>query len=101
MELFTTLVLAADFSVAKVRGAVLSPRAYARWASLRWIELFLSTGLVPAGPKETALYADWNTYLAAEDNAAFWRVLPEGHRVACLKRLEALRTRDEKKTEQE
>ena len=101
LDLFTALTLADGFSAFKDSGTTVSAKSFARWIALRWIERLLSSGLLPAGPKETSLYAGWNTYLAAEENASFWKALPPGHRNSFLKRLEALRTKDENKAGQE
>ena len=101
LDLFTALTLADGFSAVKDSGTTISAKSFARWIALRWIERLLSSGLLPAGPKETSLYAGWNTYLAAEENASFWKALPPGHRNSFLKRLAALRTKDGNKDGQE
>ena len=101
LDLFTALTLADGFSAFKDSGTTISAKSFARWIALRWIERLLSSGLLPAGPKETSLYAGWNTYLAAEENASFWKALPPGHRNSFLKRLAALRTKDGNKDGQE
>ena len=64
--------------------------------------LFVSVPSSSAGPKgQASLYAGWNTHLAAEENASFWKALPPDHRNSFLKRLEALREEDENEDRQE
>ena len=101
LDLFTALTLADGFSAFKDSGAAVSAKAFARWIALRWIERLLSSGLLPAGEKQASLYAGWNTHLAAEENASFWKALPPDHRNSFLKRLEALRAEDENEDRQE
>ena len=93
LDLFTALTLADGFSAEKEPGAAPSAKSRARWVALRWIEVLLSSALVPPGPKRTEIFAAWSGYLAAEENAGLWKELPAGHRESCLKRLESLRSK--------
>lgn len=93
LDLFTALALADGFSAEKEPGAAASAKSRARWVALRWIEVLLSSALVPPGSKRTAIFAAWSGYLATEENAGLWKELPAGHRDSCLKRLESLRSK--------
>ena len=92
LDLFIALALADGFSAEKESESIASAKSYARWSALQWVEGFLASGQVLAGAKRQALYRSWIGYLAAEDNSGFWKDLPPGHRAACLKRLETLRS---------